>query len=600
MKLTFKTLTPLHVGNGEELNALEYVLHQGMYYRLSQNQFLELIKDDFALVEAYAKWIDESSRAIVELQTRKKKERDHNQQLSYLRKQFNLLGFMQAQGKEQALLNFLQQNPAVYKAKFKEKPKQQIRGHIKTGTHDFYVPGSSLKGAIRSALLYQYLETHQPKAFLTDLIQHNVGRARQNPKDSKKIAKAFADALEQRAFYCEGEAFRKKQGKLEKRVKKDDEKFDLLKLILIADGRLAQQHWKLGNVNLYLVSKVKDKRTRKFDLKANEQPQAPSVEYIAENQTIESQFDFNIDFLWNLKASGQLKTNEETSWVELKAGKETLRQWIGIGEKVQQLFGIDINELTEANKEAYKQQVLTYIFESVQAFSRAQLKADQTWFEHFKQYDNTQNYDAYSKKMQQGRQALQHAGVMMRVGFGAGFNATTEALYLLSDPSLKDEFKQMMQQFLIGDKPGAQRNRKPGEVYEPNPDRFPKSRRMVTEKDKISPLGWLAVYPEGVEITAQAPIATGEPVKKVSDNTDVAADYFGGVLNPKKRPEMNAVVTQSGNPNEVEVWVSPDYKPVFKLDSYRSAIDKGKVVIVAVTVNKKKKVSQVSFVRFKA
>ncbi|EAY25756.1 type III-A CRISPR-associated RAMP protein Csm5 [Microscilla marina] len=607
MKLTLKTLTPLHIGNGEELSALDYVLHQRTYYRVSQYQFLEFIKNDEALVEAYAKWIDQTTRELDDLQDRKNREhdknrkRDYNQQLSHLRKQFSLLSFMQIQGKEQELLEFLKR-PEVLKTKLGESPKQQIRGHIKTANREFYVPGTSLKGAIRTALLYKYLENHQPNTFLSGLMQRKTAEARRNSRETKKISKNFADELEQRAFYCAGEVLRKKDGKIDKRLKHDDEKFDLLKLLLIADGRLPQPRWQVGNVNLYLVTKVRDRRTRKLELKADQQTQAPSIEYITANQTIESQLDFNIDFLWNLNQSGKLKTDDKTSWVEVTQGGETIRQWVGIREKAQQLFGIDLATLTEANKEATKTQVLTYIFESIQAMSTAQLKADNDWFAHFEQHDNTRNYDAYSKKMQQGRQALAHQGAMMRAGFGAGYNSTTEVLYLLSNDELKDAFRQMMQQFLIGDAPGAQNKRKkPGEMYEPNPDRFPKSRRMLTQKDVIAPLGWLALYPEGVEVSSLA-IAAGigeAPTKKVTENEGATAAYFKGTLNPKKRPEMDAVVTKTGTPNEVEVWVREDYKPTIKLDGYRSAIDEGKVLVVSVGVNKKKKVTQVSFVRFK-
>lgn len=603
MKLTLKTLTPLHVGNGEELYALDYICHNQMYYRVSQNHFLEFIKNDEKLIDQYTQWIDRVAGELDDFQDKVKQardrqqKRDYNQQLSYLKKKFNLLEFAKTHKIDRQLLTYLEKQAKVPQVKLQVAPKQQIRGHIKTGNEQLYIPGSSIKGAVRSALLYQVLQQMPDNRPLLRLIQNNVARAERNRKDQKKLQKHFADQLEQLAFYCQGQYLHQAEIK----TKSDDEKFDLLKLLLVADGRLEQQNWGVGNVNLYLVAKVKDRRTNKFDLKANEQPQAPSVEMISENQLIHTQVDFNIDFLYSLAQSSAFKTTDTSSWIELRTSGKILKLWIGIREKVQQVFGIDMKQLTIENKETIRQEVLHNIFDYVQQFSKAQLQADVQWLEHFAQYDDTRNQGSYTQKIQAGKRSLNHTGTMLRLGFGAGFNSTTEVLHLLQDATLKDAFRQMMKVFLIGDAPGAQRRRKPGQKYEPNPDRFPKSRRMLTQKHRISPLGWLALYPEGTPVDlSPTPTVEAEVSKKVSENEGVTAAYFTGQLNPKKRPEMNAIVVKSGTPNEVEVWVNEAYKPIVRLDGYRSAIDKGKVIIVNVSVNKKKKVGQVSFVKFKS
>ena len=33
MRLYLKTITPLHIGNGEELNALDYIINNNNYYK---------------------------------------------------------------------------------------------------------------------------------------------------------------------------------------------------------------------------------------------------------------------------------------------------------------------------------------------------------------------------------------------------------------------------------------------------------------------------------------------------------------------------------------------------------------------------------------
>ena len=43
MKLYLKTITPVHIGNGEELYALDYVMNNNFFYKISQHQFLEFL-----------------------------------------------------------------------------------------------------------------------------------------------------------------------------------------------------------------------------------------------------------------------------------------------------------------------------------------------------------------------------------------------------------------------------------------------------------------------------------------------------------------------------------------------------------------------------
>jgi len=71
-------------------------------------------------------------------------------------------------------------------------------------------------------------------------------------------------------------------------------------------------------------------------------------------------------------------------------------------------------------------------------------------------------------------------------------------------------------------------------------------------------------------------------------------------LKPGKRYEMDAIVSESGYPNKVDVYVKEgQIDKGIKLDVYRSPLETGKVIVVEVSINKKKKVTQASFKRFK-
>ena len=45
MKAVLKSITPIHIGNGEELHALDYVINSQTktYYRISQKLFFDFI-----------------------------------------------------------------------------------------------------------------------------------------------------------------------------------------------------------------------------------------------------------------------------------------------------------------------------------------------------------------------------------------------------------------------------------------------------------------------------------------------------------------------------------------------------------------------------
>lgn len=53
MKLYLKTVTPVHIGNGEKLNDLDYFIDANIYYFISQNEFLKFLQNDISLIKTY-------------------------------------------------------------------------------------------------------------------------------------------------------------------------------------------------------------------------------------------------------------------------------------------------------------------------------------------------------------------------------------------------------------------------------------------------------------------------------------------------------------------------------------------------------------------
>ena len=125
---------------------------------------------------------------------------------------------------------------------------------MKTSNNIPYVPGSSIKGVVRTALLYNFLSNTNKKV-IAEIIKSNIQdfmkekqlyniRKEEFEKNNRgkqfferfstdKYFKTFGDKIEQLAFYCKAIDENDK-------TKNDDDRFDILKLLSISDAILGK------------------------------------------------------------------------------------------------------------------------------------------------------------------------------------------------------------------------------------------------------------------------------------------------------------------------------------------------------------------------
>ena len=606
MQLQLKTITPIHIGNGEELSPLDYIFDGKFYYRITQNQFVEFIKDIPEGVEKFVEWAEERAKEIIALQNRErefsKNRRDYNQELSYLKESFNYLKFAELHGQESAFIEYLQNNTDIPKVPFKGKEiKGQVRGAMKTATQQVYLPGTSLKGAIRTALLYHFLQNKADQNTIKEILERNLQKAKasiQKGGKTRKIQANFADELEQLAFY--GAWYNPDDKKRPDKIKRNDEKFDIMKFLFVSDGRIAKAKEALGieKVGLFLVAKQPQRGRKGTVLQATQQGQTPFVETINQNTSIESRIQFNIDFFL------QIKDQIQDDAIHIKKEKV----WMGLKAKSKNIFNLDIDTLTPENAKTKQKEVYQHIVQCLQTFSQRQIKQDKLWQEDFLDYANRQR-QKYSHLLQQGFRdlATKEQSTLLHLGYGTGFGGITEFLHLVDNEDLKKLYKEIMELFLIGDKPGSERRRQeearkknaPKQSYVANPDLFPKSRRLLTSDDYMQAMGWIEILnidlpstqPRGATSGTAAP--TSEP-SKIQE-----PEYFNKPLNPKKANtyQIKAIVTHSGKPNKVRIWVTEDYTPELDLDNCRNPLPLNTVVFIKPNIDKKKQIRQVSLIK---
>jgi hypothetical protein len=269
--------------------------------------------------------------------------------------------------------------------------------------------------------------------------------------------------------------------------------------------------------------------------------------------------------------------------------------FIGLSKKVEQLFGINLHELNEENKEEKRREAIHYLLGKLSAFSQMQLRRHQEWMDNFLRNDKKKNFESDIKKgssiiLSKANSRLLH------LGYATGFDGMTALEYFLSDADRKEVFKAVMAKFNLGNRPG---NRG---MYVPRPDKFPKSKRLIDNGNAIVPMGWAELFTSGEQLPALEAIPSEEGLTTAQSQeaveTPVEAEFYakdGKKINPKKPPILDAVVVKPGRPNKVKVYISEDNMPVKDLMGYRNPIEEGTVLRVKTVFNKKVELVQVAY-----
>lgn len=566
-----KTLTPLHVGTGEEMSPLDYVVYDKHFFPLSQEQMIQLVKQ-FKLEREFADWVH---AGFLEMDN----ARDDNRLLANARNSLNPYQFFDTAGKTRQgdFLKFLQsktgqpvhfdeQTARKYQGK-KNAVLGQVRPAIKTGADQAaYIPGSTLKGALRTAVFYHFLCKHGDNAVIGKILAEQL---------SKKARKEqFAQPLIQEAFYCGTRDF---MGNYSGR----DEKMDLFKLVSFSDSSLDQRSTplELAKYNIYLVEKDRSRYGAAASFKAAMQPQASYCESIGSGYTLKSLLNFDIEFLWKIK-----------QWLQKGSVGDS---WIGIENKVKKLFNLDIQSLTEDNLREKRDEVIAHLLNCWHQFSLRQRQRQQTWLNNFLLNDKEHNFP----KVKQGFEQIKVAEgqYLLHLGYATGFLGTTAVIYFLEDNTANQAiYQKALQRFGIGNRPGNRGD------YRLNLERFPKSRRLIDQDSLQVMPGWMAL--------ALEPIPAGEQVagntKKVEpvftpstlvEPKEIKAEFPTRPLKGGSAVTLDALVIASGKPNRVRVYVQEGYLPELALQGYRSELELDSVIKVNAMLNKRGEVVQVTF-----
>ncbi|RDY23791.1 type III-A CRISPR-associated RAMP protein Csm5 [Romboutsia maritimum] len=223
-KIILVPITPIHIGNGKEILPYEYVIKNGYMYKFNMMDIYENLNENNKRI--FLKYVEND---IIEL--RSFIGEIYEEKFGYEYKvdictEFENLYNQKLKG----VKNKNEQNALV------------INDFINT-VNKTYIPGSSIKGAIRSAYLYDMGD--REKLFDYKILKNNKGRIDPYKSEHKK-----SEEYEVELLSCPN-----KNGKKEPKT-------DPFKSIKITDSNFMQDALRLYDINIYTYNK-KDKKLKK-------------------------------------------------------------------------------------------------------------------------------------------------------------------------------------------------------------------------------------------------------------------------------------------------------------------------------------------------
>jgi len=451
MKLKLKTLTPIHIGTGKELSPLEFFNN----FRINYDKLFDLIaeekKDDFF------NWIDQKNYASFSVKD--------------IQEKFGIKA------------NEIISKCGLYR--FNQSFQDKVREGIKDSSNRLFIPGSSIKGSLRTALLYKVLLKNkgiinpildellnkknriyqefsesldellsengndiskERKESLINELKNNLDKGpiflkniindfRKSIKDKKSNLDTFINNIEKsfkklnkalenlkadsdsklikEVFICG--VLKEKDGKRE--IKYDDQKYDLLKLVRVSDSKSVptDTNGEICELQVYALKKERPHKSLKI-----------FTESISENTELEFDISIDVEFLKQAKI--------ELNKLNSDFGK---KYFIGIEEKLKNLFDIDIKNDSDFDEE----KIIQSILDALNEYGEAVSNLESEWVKLIKNKNNT-SFSSLEK--------LYNIKNKFKIGFGTGFSGMTILPLLLKDPTLKQKAYEFYKALGIG------------------------------------------------------------------------------------------------------------------------------------------------------
>ena len=441
-------LSPVHIGTGNTLEPFDYISDGDRYIRPDMNAVLQKMTNE--QIDALTAWVSERADRIA--------DSPDNRQRSEIRREMNLLRFAQNDTDlRRALLE--DDQLAQYRGRAGFEKNREIRELIKGAGCDPLVPGSSIKGAMRTALAYLALKEMTPdeRREVLDGERNSDIRGLRTLVNQRRGLRddRIGQDLEKLIFRC-GEQQR------DGSISYNNIHGDLMRVISVSDTFNPQAELIVPQVYTF-VEKRNPRRSNEVEFQA----QAP---LITEAHAPGNRF--------------QIRLQIDAALLQGIARQQRRGHWIKFRERVARTFGKEVEQLLDNGSEVeLKEAVVGRIETACRTFASVVAAREWKWAE--KRQEASRLKDFYQKL-----ESLDKGLVPLRLGWGSHFMSTTLMMALLEDDGRRSVLEDFIRVFEI-DVPGGSRARNDRNI---DLDAFPKSRRLVAiEKRPAAPFGWIVL-----------------------------------------------------------------------------------------------------------
>ena len=446
MERMLQCLSPVHIGTGRNLEPFDYIVDGRRYIRVRFDAVLERMTTEQAT--ALAAWVSSQADRIG-AQGRGSQDE--------IRREMQLLEFP---GADAALREALRTDAALacYRGDRGFNRNLQVREQIKDAGEIPLIPGSSLKGALRTALAFVALGdmAQDEREALGEALWQRLGN--RGPRLKERIGQV----IEQTVFRCG-----RKKGN---RTDYGDVHYDLMRVVSVSDTYDARAELIVPQIYTFVEQRVREGSARLAS-------QAPLVaEAHAPGNT----------FSMRLRIDGGL--------LRAMARNRRPGEWIGFRRRVQRAFGPEVARMLRdrASDGRLEQAVVARIETAARRFAKAVVAAERSW-EQAHGHGSTRAIREFYNRLDD---LIEKGQVPLRLGWGSHFMATTLLLALKEDSGWRRVVEECFRRFGLGVPPGRSRARGSGAPRQLDLDGFPRSRRLVAAGTRpVAPLGWVALAP---------------------------------------------------------------------------------------------------------
>ncbi|MBF0586926.1 type III-A CRISPR-associated RAMP protein Csm5 [Prosthecochloris sp. N3] len=473
------TLSPLHIGKGTSLQVSDYTIINGRYVRIDVDRA-------FSLVSEYGK-VGAVLHTLEQLLDEFSKTGDNARKVE-IRRELDFLRLCSREDTElkEAVEHRLDEISLYSIPSFLPEriTGRLIDEQLKDADREVYVPGTTIKGALRTALLAHVipqLETGEKE----DIIHFISKQTRNKPagRDSR-LMKILDDRLVQHAFHC-GKKWRNSSN-----VTFKDLKYDLLRFLVVQDSSALSPEESLGVIypKQYTLSSIE----------AGQDSRNP-CEAILPSVTFSFDLDVRVEELF-LLASKLNFSYQGSRGIRDTQGNIS---WVDIEKKTSRLFNLDLNTLDRNKLDEFRGDIVAHVLECCRKFYREVLWHDRNWLEHARKRGGSEQLFEYLDQFYEQLDHIMEQGtVVMKTAGGAGFHSKTVMLSMLLDDvpqnnCFRDTMISLMKKFEIGKPPDHKG------AYFLNTDTFPTSRPLSTNDPLEESFGWVMVRQEPLTAAEQ-------------------------------------------------------------------------------------------------